>query len=221
MKYPWIDEYLKAKRGVTQDLQAEWNWIRYQIGGKMFAAVLLDDGDRPVYINLKLEPLEGELMRSQYPDIIPGYYSNKQHWNSVKPDGEIPDDLLKHWLDLLLKKTAEQKITSDACLSHSHGVRDEIATGGKPESRQEAIVGIDKHGMGVVDQKEGRHEEHVETNGAMFSELMIHKHTTYQQERNHVHHQERAVEGRRCEENGKQRTNGKQQVYVELYLHVI
>ena len=38
-------------------------------------------------------------MRKQYPDIIPGYYSNKQHWNSVNPDGDIPDDLLRHWLD--------------------------------------------------------------------------------------------------------------------------
>ena len=128
---------------------------------------------------------------------------------------------LKRWLDILLKKAAEQEIAGDAGLGHCHGVRDEIATSGKPESRQKAIVWIDKHGMGVVDQKEGRHEEHVETNGAMFPELMIHKHTTYQQERNHVHHQERAVEGRRCEEYGKQRTNSKQQVYVELYLHVI
>ena len=99
MKYPWIDEYLMAKRGVTKDLQAEWNWIRYHIGSKMFAAVLLDHDDRPYYINLKLDPAEGELMRKQYPDVIPGYYSNKLHWNSVKPDGDIPDDLLKTWLD--------------------------------------------------------------------------------------------------------------------------
>ena len=113
MKYPWIDEYLTAKRGVTKDLQLEWNWIRYHIGGKMFAAVLLDNGDRPYYINLKLEPPEGELMRKQYPDIIPGYYSNKQHWNSVKADGEIPDDLLKTWLDrsysLVLNGFSKQK----------------------------------------------------------------------------------------------------------------
>ena len=99
MKYPWIDEYLMAKRAVTKDLQADWNWIRYHIGGKMFAAVLLDNEDKPYYINLKLEPLEGELMRSQYADIIPGYYSNKQHWNSVKPDGDVPDDLLRALLD--------------------------------------------------------------------------------------------------------------------------
>ncbi len=42
MKYSWIDTELLQKPGVTKDLQAEWNWIRYHIGGKMFAAVCLD-----------------------------------------------------------------------------------------------------------------------------------------------------------------------------------
>lgn len=99
MRYFWLDEHLINKRGVTKDLQPSWNWIRYQVGGKMFAAVCLDDKDKPYYINLKLEPAEGEFLRSQYEDIIPGYYSNKIHWNSVKPDGEVPDELLKDLLD--------------------------------------------------------------------------------------------------------------------------
>lgn len=99
MKYPWIDAYLLAKRGVTKDLQADWNWIRYKIGGRMFAAVLLDKQNQPYYINLKLDPLEGEWVRQRYSDVIPGYYSNKLHWNSVKADGTVPDDLLKEWLD--------------------------------------------------------------------------------------------------------------------------
>ena len=59
MNYPWIDEYLLSLRGVTKDLQPEWNWVRYHIGGKMFAAVCRDDADRPVYVTLKLEPTEG------------------------------------------------------------------------------------------------------------------------------------------------------------------
>lgn len=99
MKYPWIDEYLLQKPGVTKDLQADWNWIRYSIGGKMFLAVCLDDQDRPYYITLKLEPVEGDFHRSQYPDIIPGYNMNKVHWNSIKPDGEVPDELLKTLMD--------------------------------------------------------------------------------------------------------------------------
>ena len=31
MKYPWIEEYLLKKTGVTKDLQADWNWIRFQL----------------------------------------------------------------------------------------------------------------------------------------------------------------------------------------------
>lgn len=99
MKYTWMDEYLLGKTGVTKDLQKDWNWIRYQIGGKMFAAVCMDENNEPYYITLKLEPLEGDFLRQQYEDIIPGYYMNKMHWNSVKADGEVPDDLLKDLLD--------------------------------------------------------------------------------------------------------------------------
>ena len=99
MKYTWIDEYMMGKPGVTKDFQPEWKWIRYQIGGKMFAAVCLDDHDQPYYITLKLEPLEGDFWRKQYDDIIPGYYMNKTHWNSVKADGAVPDDILRDLLD--------------------------------------------------------------------------------------------------------------------------
>lgn len=99
MKYDWIDAFLMEKPGVTKDLQADWNWIRYQIGGKMFAAVCLDPENKPYYITLKLEPGEGFSLREQYDDIIPGYYMNKVHWNSVKVDGNVPDSLLKLMLD--------------------------------------------------------------------------------------------------------------------------
>ena len=99
MRYTWMDEYLMAKPAVTKDFKAEWNWIRYMIGGKMFAAVLLDKEQKPYYINLKLNPVEGDFLRTQYEDILPGYYSNKQHWNSIRPDGAVPDELLREMLD--------------------------------------------------------------------------------------------------------------------------
>lgn len=100
MRYTWIDEYLLSKAGVTKDLQKDWNWIRYQVGGKMFVAVcLVWETDEPYYITLKLEPTEGDFLRQQYEDIIPGYYMNKTHWNSIKPDSEVPDNLLKDLLD--------------------------------------------------------------------------------------------------------------------------
>lgn len=99
MRYLWLDEFLLQKPGVTKDFKEEWNWIRYQIGGKMFAAVCLGEDNEPYYITLKLEPAEGDFLRSQYEDIIPGYYMNKVHWNSVQADGEVPDDLLKDLLE--------------------------------------------------------------------------------------------------------------------------
>lgn len=95
MKYDWIDGFLMAKKGVRQDFKAEWNWRRYMIEDKMFAAVCYDDSGREVLITFKLEPTEGEFLRQQYEDIIPGYYMNKTHWNSVKAEGTVPDDLLK------------------------------------------------------------------------------------------------------------------------------
>ena len=97
--YNWMDEYLLAKPGVTKDLQADWNWIRYHVGGKMFAAICLKEENIPVYITLKLEPAAGEFWRSQYEDVIPGYYMNKVHWNSIRPDGQVPDEILKDMLD--------------------------------------------------------------------------------------------------------------------------
>lgn len=95
MRYLWLDEYLLQKPGVIKDQQPERNWIRYKIGDKMFAAICLSDEGKVVYITLKLEPSEGEFLRQQYSDIIPGYGMDKRHWNSVRPDGAVPDELLQ------------------------------------------------------------------------------------------------------------------------------
>lgn len=99
MRYTWLDEYLLSKKGVSKDHKAEWNWTRYMIDGKMFAAVCYDDDNRDSLITLKLDPLEGDLMRSMYEDVIPGYYMNKEHWNSIKTDGAVPDEVLRMMLD--------------------------------------------------------------------------------------------------------------------------
>lgn len=98
MKYQWLDEYLTALPSVEKDFKQEWGWFRYMIGGKMFAALCLNDNGTPEYITLKLLPSEGQLLRDMYEDIIPGYYMNKLHCNSVKYDGSVPDDLLKDML---------------------------------------------------------------------------------------------------------------------------
>ncbi len=99
MKYPWIDNYLRNKAGVHKDLQRDWNWIRYMVGGKMFCAICLDEQNLPYYITIKLKPERADVLRRMYLDILPGYYMNKSHWSSVKPDGQVPDKLIKDMLD--------------------------------------------------------------------------------------------------------------------------
>ena len=111
MRYTWLDEYLMQKPGVTKNTE-NWNWVRYMIGEKMFLAVCLDDHDKPYYITLKLDPFEGESLREAYEDIVPGFYMNKIHWNSIKPDGKVPDALLKEMADksydLILKSFSKK-----------------------------------------------------------------------------------------------------------------
>ena len=99
MKYKWIDEYLLAKKGVNKDFKEEWNWRRYMIQDKMFVAVCFDDNNKETLITLKLNPVEGDLLRQSFEDIIPGYYMNKTHWNSIKVDGAITDDMMRDLLD--------------------------------------------------------------------------------------------------------------------------
>ncbi len=112
-RYPWLYEYLQEYSGSEKDFKVEWQWIRYMVGGKMYAAVCKDDTGNDFILNLKAEPSDGAFLRSQYPDITPGYYCNKVHWNSVNLYGEVPDDILKDMIDksyqLIFEKLTKKK----------------------------------------------------------------------------------------------------------------
>lgn len=95
MKYPWLYDELAKKPGATRDFKEEWQWTRFLVGGKMFAAICKGENGEDALITLKLPPDEGRFLRGQYEDIIPGYYMNKEHWNSLRADGEVPDVLVR------------------------------------------------------------------------------------------------------------------------------
>lgn len=99
MKYEWIDEFLLSMIGATKDYKEEWEWNRYLIGGKMFAAICKDASGNRDIITLKLNPLDGDFLRNQYEDIIPGHYMNKMHWNSIYLDGNVPDAIMKEMIE--------------------------------------------------------------------------------------------------------------------------
>lgn len=100
MPYPWLDGYLREKPGTVYDFKVEWQWHRYLVGGKMYAAICLDDDGMPALVTLKLEPQEGDFLCRQYPEeVIPGYYMNKVHWNSVKWGSTVPDEVVQQMAD--------------------------------------------------------------------------------------------------------------------------
>lgn len=104
-KYSWLDEYLKSKPGTVKDFKAEWGWLRYMVGGKMFAAVMHpSDKYDPAYaekdlINLKCDPMLAELLRAEHREVMPGFYSDKRTWNSVDLGGELPEESLRGMID--------------------------------------------------------------------------------------------------------------------------
>lgn len=97
-QYEWLDAYLCEKNACVKEYKEEWKSMRYLVGGKQFAYAGGDKEGKDI-ITLKLEPLHGEMLREQYEDIVPGYYANKLHWNSVYLDGAVPDDVLRDMID--------------------------------------------------------------------------------------------------------------------------
>lgn len=99
-RYPWLEDLLMAQPGAEQDYKAEWQWQRFLVRGKMFAAICTPGPEHAAYagrtmVILKCDPRLAEGFRAQYPDIIPGFYSDKRHWNSVYLDGDVPEDVLR------------------------------------------------------------------------------------------------------------------------------
>lgn len=107
MKYEWLDAYCLSKKGTTKDFKEEWNATRYLLGGKMFA-MQGGDKDNKAIISLKCDPILSHSLREQYQHIVPGYYMNKEHWNSMYLDGDVPDDVLKQMIDMSYELVAEK-----------------------------------------------------------------------------------------------------------------
>lgn len=97
----WLDGYLLSKAGAEHDFKVEWGWDRYMVRGKLFAAICRPTGMKDerynghTLVNLKCDPRRSELLRAEFPHILPGFYCDKKAWNAVLLDGEVPDDLVQ------------------------------------------------------------------------------------------------------------------------------
>ena len=100
MEMSRLEEYLSRMPGAVRGYKEEWNWHRWQVGGKMFAAICTPGSDHKApyaghpLLNLKCAPDQSLFLQEQHPEIHPGFYMDKKHWIAILLDGELPEDLI-------------------------------------------------------------------------------------------------------------------------------
>lgn len=100
MSYEWLDGFLLSLPGAERDFKIEWQWHRYMVRGKLFAALCAPEEKYRTYgghelINLKCDPRLGTLLQSEHREVLPGFYCDKKNWIAVLLDGEMPDEVLR------------------------------------------------------------------------------------------------------------------------------
>lgn len=104
-RYPWLEGYLLDKPGAKTDFKVEWQWQRYLVREKLFAAICTPGPEHTAHagrtmVILKCDPRLAAAFRAQYSEIVPGFYSDKRCWNSVYLDGGLADQTLRDLCDM-------------------------------------------------------------------------------------------------------------------------
>lgn len=65
----------------------KWTVMRHRANKKSFASIYERNGK--LCVNLKCEPVEADLLRQLFQDVMPGYHMNKVHWNTILIGGDV------------------------------------------------------------------------------------------------------------------------------------
>jgi len=97
MNYKELEEHLLSFNEATLAFPFDETTAVFKVAKKMFALVGIDN--TPLSINLKCDPEDAILLRSQFDAIIPGYHMNKDHWNTIMLDGSLDRELILKLID--------------------------------------------------------------------------------------------------------------------------
>ena len=84
----------------------------FKVAGKVFA-ILQPDPDPVPQVTLKCEPSLALELRAQFPSVIPGYHTNKKHWNTVLLDGTVPSDEIHDMIEHSYRRVVESLPKAD------------------------------------------------------------------------------------------------------------
>lgn len=106
-------------KGAKVYFRDDWEVFYFNLQGKMFG-MMSDQAGEDAIITLKNLPEKNEELRELYQGIvIPGYYANKTHWNSIKlASPEVSDEEIKQMITISYqlvyqKLTKKQKAEID------------------------------------------------------------------------------------------------------------
>jgi len=109
-----LQQYCLGKKGVLKEYPFDKYVAVYKVGNKMFA--LSKDGEKPIRVNLKCDPIYALELRSLYKSVIAGYHMNKKHWNTVSFGEDVDDETILSWIDdsynLVFKGLSKKEQTS-------------------------------------------------------------------------------------------------------------
>ncbi|MGL9726795.1 MmcQ/YjbR family DNA-binding protein [Enterococcus sp. DIV0756] len=107
-------------KGAKVYFREDWEVLYFDLQGKMFG-MMSDQADEDAIITLKNLPVKNEELREIYAGtVIPGYYTNKNHWNSIKlASEELDDEAIKQLIEISYqlvyqKLTKKQKAEIEA-----------------------------------------------------------------------------------------------------------
>lgn len=109
-----LKTYGQSLPGTKVYFREDWGTIYFDLQGKQFG-MMSPEADEKALITLKHYPEKNEELRTLYTDvIIPGYYANKKHWNSIKlASEELSDTEIKKMVqisyELVLQNFSKKK----------------------------------------------------------------------------------------------------------------
>ncbi len=104
-----IIAYCLGLEGVYEDYPFDGSTtaMRHEGNKKTFAFLIVARGR--LHLNLKCEPMRSEILRQHYKGVIPGYHMNKEHWNSVFLDEDVPDDAIQGMIAMSYELTRPKR----------------------------------------------------------------------------------------------------------------
>ena len=67
------------------------NWQLVRVKGSKKAFLWTYEKDGLMHLNVKADPEWRDFWRQAYASVLPGYHQNKEHWNTIRLDGSIPE----------------------------------------------------------------------------------------------------------------------------------